>query len=80
MTETIGNTARKPRCRMLDRIRNPCPNPAIFDDPAVCLHHAEAITLAWCDRLAELFIEHGGEDTERLLTIVGTLRRYSGGK
>jgi hypothetical protein len=71
---------RKPRCRMTDRLRNPCPNEAIFEDPAVCLAHTEAITLAWCDRVGELISRLGGEDSEKLAAIVGTLRRYSGAR
>lgn len=76
----MTNPERQTRCRMTDRLRNPCANPAIFEDPAVCLAHAEAVTLAWCDRLGELIGQFGGEDSEKLRTVVSTLRKYSGGR
>ncbi|MCW2900624.1 MAG: hypothetical protein JWO67_2889 [Streptosporangiaceae bacterium] len=37
---------REPRCRMLDRHRNPCPNPAMDPDPKaiqICVSHAAAV-------------------------------------
>lgn len=76
---TIGHPAeRKPRCRVLDRRRNPCSNEAI-DEEGYCLHHLEAITRYWCELLAGKLrlIPSAAEDAERIAAVLDTLRRYT---
>lgn len=53
MTATVA-TKRAARCRMHDRLDNPCPNPVIDEDPnaiQICPSHAL--------RAAQLLVEHG---------------------
>jgi hypothetical protein len=43
---TTATTARIRRCRMRNRLDNPCPNPALSDDEktiAICAKHAAKV-------------------------------------
>jgi hypothetical protein len=41
-----ANPSRKPRCRMNDRHRNPCPNPSL-NEFGVCLRHMRETADEW---------------------------------
>lgn len=42
----LAGQPRKPRCRVTDRLRNPCPNEALTD-LGVCMRHMREIAGEW---------------------------------